>query len=196
VAVSLAERYPLEVISVDAAQVYRGLNVGTAKPGKDLQARVPHGLIDVCEPSDAFSVADYCAGAKVLGPIEIGDGVRIGSNAVVLKDVHAGATVVGVPGRVVETRSRDVPAHREAIARKMGFDAYGTTRDMPDPVATAINCMLDHIHALDKRLEEMCKGLKSLGAEVADLQLPDLGACEIDSTRPAPDRQAGPQEKE
>ena len=65
-AVSLAERYPLEVISVDAAQVYRGLNVGTAKPGKDLQARVPHGLIDVCEPSDAFSVADYCAGAKVL----------------------------------------------------------------------------------------------------------------------------------
>ena len=66
VAVSLAGRYPLELISVDAAQVYRGLNVGTAKPGKDLQARVPHGLIDVCEPSDAFSVADYCAGAKVL----------------------------------------------------------------------------------------------------------------------------------
>ena len=65
-AVSLAERYPLELISVDAAQVYRGLNVGTAKPGKDLQARVPHGLIDVCEPSDVFSVADYCAGAKVL----------------------------------------------------------------------------------------------------------------------------------
>ena len=125
------------------------------------------------------------AGAKVLGPITIGDGVRIGSNAVVLKDVHAGATVVGVPGRVVETRTREVPAHREAIARKMGFDAYGTTRDMPDPVATAINCMLDHIHALDKRLEEMCKGLKSLGAEVADLQLPDLGACEIDTTRPA-----------
>ena len=65
-AVSLAERYPLELISVDAAQVYRGLNVGTAKPDKHLQARVPHGLIDVCEPSDAFSVADYCAEAKVL----------------------------------------------------------------------------------------------------------------------------------
>lgn len=137
------------------------------------------------------------AGAKVLGPINIGDGVRIGSNAVVLKDVHAGATVVGVPGRVVETRAQGVPAHREAIARKMGFDAYGTTRDMPDPVATAINCMLDHIHALDKRLEEMCKGLKSLGAEVADLQLPDLGACEIDTTQPAaaPKQQAEAQEE-
>ena len=65
-AVSLAGRYPIDVISVDAAQVYRGLDVGTAKPDKHLQARVPHGLIDVCEPSDAFSVADYCAEAKVL----------------------------------------------------------------------------------------------------------------------------------
>jgi tRNA dimethylallyltransferase len=66
VAVTLAQRYPVELISVDAAQVYRGLDVGTAKPGKDLQARVPHGLIDVCEPSDTFSVADYCATAEVL----------------------------------------------------------------------------------------------------------------------------------
>jgi len=66
VAVSLAQRYPVELISVDAAQIYRGLDVGTAKPGKDLQARVPHGLIDVCEPSDTFSVADYCAAAEVL----------------------------------------------------------------------------------------------------------------------------------
>jgi len=66
VAVTLAQRYPVELISVDAAQVYRGLDVGTAKPGKDLQARVPHGLIDVCEPSDTFSVADYCAAAEVL----------------------------------------------------------------------------------------------------------------------------------
>ena len=65
-AVSLAARYPLELISVDSAQIYRGLDVGTAKPDKDLQARVPHGLIDVCEPSETFSVADYCAAAKVL----------------------------------------------------------------------------------------------------------------------------------
>ena len=61
---SLAARYPLELISVDSAQIYRGLDVGTAKPDKDLQARVPHGLIDVCEPSETFSVADYCAAWK------------------------------------------------------------------------------------------------------------------------------------
>ncbi|MFN2308448.1 MAG: serine O-acetyltransferase [Gammaproteobacteria bacterium] len=127
------------------------------------------------------------AGAKVLGPISISDGVRIGSNAVVLKDVEAGATVVGVPGRVVVGRKEESHAHRAAIAEKMGFDAYGTTQDMPDPVATAINCMLDHIHAMDQRLEQMCRGLKSLGAELGDLDLPPLGPCEIKSTAPRPE---------
>ncbi|MDT8387016.1 MAG: serine O-acetyltransferase [Thiogranum sp.] len=121
------------------------------------------------------------AGAKVLGPVIIGDDVRIGSNAVVLKDVHAGATVVGVPGRIVGGSASEQERRREAIARKMGFDAYGSTQDAPDPIATAINSMLDHIHVMDKRLEDMCRSLKSLGAEVADLNLPDLGPCELDS---------------
>jgi serine O-acetyltransferase len=127
------------------------------------------------------------AGAKVLGPITIGEGVRIGSNAVVLKDVEAGATVVGVPGRVVVARKDDTPEHRAAIARKMGFDAYGTSKDMPDPVAHAINRMLDHIHLMDQRLEEMCKGLKTLGAELDETKLPPLGPCELNSTSPAPE---------
>jgi len=127
------------------------------------------------------------AGAKVLGPITISSGVRIGSNAVVLKDVEANATVVGIPGRVVATRVDETPEHRAAIARKMGFDAYGTSKDMPDPVAYAINCMLDHIHLMDQRLEEMCKGMKSLGAELDETSLPPLGPCELKSTAPAPE---------
>lgn len=118
------------------------------------------------------------AGAKVLGPILIGADVRIGSNSVVLKDVPPGATVVGIPGRVV-SKVKEPDEKRQAIARKMGFDAYGATRDMPDPVATAVNGILDHIHAMDKRLEEMCKGLKDLGAEVGDMHLPDLKSCEL-----------------
>jgi len=119
------------------------------------------------------------AGAKILGPLVINDGARIGSNAVVLKDVPIGATVVGVPGRVVVTKPSQQDQKRAAIARKIGFDAYGTTQDMPDPVAHAINCMLDHIHSMDKKLEEMCGAIKGLGAEIADLQLTDLGPCEI-----------------
>jgi serine O-acetyltransferase len=118
------------------------------------------------------------AGAKVLGPITIEEGVRIGSNAVVLKSVPAGMTVVGVPGRLVRPRA-EPDDRRQAIAAKMGFDAYGATSDMPDPVATAVNGILDHIHAMDQRLEEMCKGLKALGAEISDLQLPDLDACAL-----------------
>jgi serine O-acetyltransferase len=118
------------------------------------------------------------AGAKVLGPIEIGDGVRIGSNAVVLKDVSEGMTVVGVPGRLVRPPG-EADARRQAIAKKMGFDAYGATSDMPDPVANAINGMLDHMHVMDARLEEMCRGLKDLGAEIGDLDLPDLDSCTL-----------------
>jgi serine O-acetyltransferase len=124
------------------------------------------------------------AGAKILGPIRMGDGARIGSNAVVLRDVPDGATVVGVPGRIVTPRSAE-PSPKEqaraAIAKKLGFDAYGMAKDMPDPVAHAINCMLDHIHVMDKRLEDMCGAIKSLGAEIADLHVPELGPCEISS---------------
>ena len=113
--------------------------------------------------------------------ITVGDDVRIGSNSVVLKDIPAGATVVGVPGRVIGGSKDEQMKRREAIAKKMGFDAYGSTQDAPDPVANAINNMLDHIHLMDQRLDDMCKGLKSLGAEVADMQLPELDACELES---------------
>ena len=105
------------------------------------------------------------AGAKVLGPIYIGDNSRIGSNAVVLNSVAAGSTVVGVPGRLVAAKPvvSGVPDEkRQAIAKKMGFDAYGATSDMPDPVATAVNGILDHIHAMDERMEKMYRGLKEL----------------------------------
>lgn len=124
------------------------------------------------------------AGAKILGPIIIGDGARIGSNAVVLKDVPGDATVVGVPGRIIIGKKSEQQRNREAIAQKIGFDAYGTTQDMPDPVAHAINCMLDHLHAMDQKMESMCQVLKGLGMEVGDIRIPDLGICEISSTAP------------
>jgi len=119
------------------------------------------------------------AGAKVLGPIEIGDGSRIGSNSVVVKSIPTGATVVGVPGRVVERHSDQKQEQRSATAKRIGFDAYGATRDAPDPVAHAINCMLDHIHLMDQRLEAMSKALEQNGiTEHFDL-LPGLESCEI-----------------
>jgi len=122
------------------------------------------------------------AGAKVLGPITLGDGARIGSNAVVIKDVPSKATVVGVPGRAVskEVVTTEKERTRNAQARKMGFDAYGVTRDAPDPVAHAINCILDHTHAIDSRIEEMCTALKSLNAEINDKKLEPCGVSPMD----------------
>jgi len=114
------------------------------------------------------------AGAKVLGPILVSDGARIGSNAVVIKDVPPGATVVGIPGRVVQQHpSSEVEQRRAAIAHKIGFDAYGTSQDVLDPVAVAINCILDHVHLLDSRVETICTELHARGV-VDDTQLPPL----------------------
>ena len=123
------------------------------------------------------------AGAKVLGPIEIGSGARIGSNAVVLRDVPPNSTVVGVPGRLIERKESSVDTeHRERIASKMGFDAYGATADAPDPVAHAINCMLDHVHVMETRMQRMCEALREMGFESGDEPLPELDSCEIIST--------------
>ncbi len=80
------------------------------------------------------------AGAKILGPFTVGAGAKIGSNAVITKEVPVGATVVGIPGKVVQRNDPDKeetlqvdPERREAMCRKFGFDAYGVSQDMPDP---------------------------------------------------------------
>lgn len=121
------------------------------------------------------------AGAKVLGPILVAHGARIGSNAVVVKDVPEGATVVGIPGRVVQGKRSAEDQRRAEFAKKIGFDAYGTPQDMPDPVLNAINVMLDHIHALDSKVEGMCEEVRRLGGTVQDVPLPDLGPAEMDA---------------
>ena len=115
------------------------------------------------------------AGAKILGPIKVNDGARIGSNAVVVREVNANTTVTGVPGREVVQRT-DAQKKREDIARKMGFDAYGATQDMSDPVADTVNRMLDHIHKMDERMDEMCAQIHHLDAEFDLEPLPKIKA--------------------
>ena len=125
------------------------------------------------------------AGAKVLGPIHVGTGARIGSNAVVVKEVPPGATVVGVPGRVIECERDEDRLRRAVTAARIGFDAYGATLDAPDPVANAINRMLDHIHHMDQRLETMSLALEAKGIMDHFVHDADLDTFAIDSPSPA-----------
>jgi serine O-acetyltransferase len=117
------------------------------------------------------------AGAKVLGPITIGEGARIGSNAVVTRDVPVGATVIGIPGRIIRRHSEeDSPEEqkRRQMADKVGFDAYAATRDVSDPVAHAIRCLLDHMLAMDHKVEVMGKALCELKPGYCNEELPEL----------------------
>lgn len=59
VALDLAGRFPVEIVSVDSAQVYRGMDIGTAKPSAAIRARIPHHLIDVCDPAEAYSAGRF-----------------------------------------------------------------------------------------------------------------------------------------
>ena len=105
------------------------------------------------------------AGAKVLGPITVGEGAKIGSNSVVVREVPPGATAVGVPARIVEA-GRD--AAREAKAEKLGFSAYAVTKNEDDPLSRAIHGLLDHAVETDRRIEVLLKYIERAGVSVED----------------------------
>ncbi|MEO1889025.1 MAG: serine O-acetyltransferase [Cycloclasticus sp.] len=120
------------------------------------------------------------AGAKILGPIDIGHDARIGSNSVVVRSVPDGATIVGIPGRIANAAVTAPSPEQEALAKKIGFDAYGTAQEVPDPVAVAINSMLEHIHTLDKEMEQMCNEIQSLGGKIGGKDVSEISSAPID----------------
>lgn len=103
------------------------------------------------------------AGAKILGPITIGEGAKIGSNAVVVKDVPAKATAVGIPARILDDAKAQA---REQNAQKIGFSAYAISDDMNDPMTKAIHAMLDHAAATDSRIELILKEMQRCGMQI------------------------------
>ena len=96
------------------------------------------------------------AGAKVLGGFTVGAGARIGSNAVVVKEVPAGATVVGIPGRIVEERSTEKAAR---------FAAYAVVQEQDDPYAKAIQSLVAHSEELERALAALNEKLSRLERE-------------------------------
>jgi serine O-acetyltransferase len=129
------------------------------------------------------------AGAKVLGPFEVGVNAKIGSNAVVTKEVPAGATVVGIPGRIILKSVSEMPAVDEDKRKKMeenfGFDAYGLSEEMPDPVAKSLRSMLDHMHLVDERMNQMCKELRKLDASFDKEEIKSIDDRDVDCFKQA-----------
>ena len=120
------------------------------------------------------------AGAKVLGGFTVGDGARVGSNAVVLKEIPAGATAVGIPARILHP---DLPqASTPDSKAKEYFSAYGVTPNVDDPVSMALKGLIDatleqeaKIEALEKALAKLSNTPTSVAGESSDTKR-DLGA--------------------
>ncbi len=86
------------------------------------------------------------AGAKILGPIEIGENARVGANSVVMEDVPPGATVVGIPGKIV----RGLESRRRLAGGRVDLEHHL----MPDPVGEALSWLIDRVDFLEARLNE------------------------------------------
>jgi serine O-acetyltransferase len=125
----------------DHCTIYQGVTLGGtslvkgSKRHPTLQSRVVVG-----------------AGAKVLGPFTVGEGARIGSNAVVVKAVPAGATVIGIPARVVDEQYADSMARQVDGDR---FAAYGVMPGQQDPVDVVLHQLVDELKRLQEELDQI-----------------------------------------
>ena len=109
------------------------------------------------------------ANSQVLGGFTVGDGARVGSNAVVLKAVPPGATAVGNPARILHT---ETDAVREAAAAKMGFSAYGITQG-DDPMAHAMKGLIDNASGHEHQIALLWQAIEKLSARSRELPTAD-----------------------
>lgn len=103
------------------------------------------------------------AGAKVLGGFTVGDGAKVGSNAVVTKPVPAGATAVGNPARIIQAAA---DAKREEAASQMGFSAYGVT-ESDDPLSQALRGLIDNAAGHEHQIALLWQAIEKLACAKA-----------------------------
>ncbi|HEX3537307.1 MAG TPA: serine O-acetyltransferase [Stellaceae bacterium] len=133
----------------DDCTIYQGVTLGGTRPSADQAGHKRH-------PTIGNNVI-ISSNAQVLGPFKVGDGATIGAQAVVLKEVPPGATMVGNPARQI--------TRRQPGEARPAFAPYGISgEDIPDPVARALGGLLDEIAMLRARVAE----LESRGAAPAD----------------------------
>jgi serine O-acetyltransferase len=132
----------------DNVTLYHGSTLGGIAPSVDSEAQK-----NVKRHPTILDGAIIGSGAQVLGPVTVGRNARVGANAVVVKDVPDGCTVVGIPAHPVPSSTCSGDA----------FAAYGTpTEDIPDPDEKAIGAMLNEISTLRVRVQELERELEEL----------------------------------
>lgn len=132
-AVSLVEQFPLDVVSVDSALVYRGMNIGTAKPGLDVLARAPHRLIDIRDPEDAYSAGTFVRDARVqIGEIHAAGRIPllVGGTMLYFRALIQGIADLPKADNVVREEI-------EAQAQRVGWSAMHEKLAIVDPQAAA-----------------------------------------------------------
>lgn len=135
----------------DDCTIYQGVTLGgtSLSKGKKRHPTLARGAI-------------IGAGAKVLGSFTVGEGAKVGSNAVVVKEVPAGATAVGNPARIIEKEASN--ARDEAAARM--FAAYGITPNGDDPLSKALHGLIDNAALQELQLVKIVSALKAAGISV------------------------------
>ncbi|MCU0926043.1 MAG: tRNA (adenosine(37)-N6)-dimethylallyltransferase MiaA [Hydrogenophaga sp.] len=131
VALAVAERWAVEIISVDSALVYQGMDIGTAKPTAEERDRVPHHLIDTIDPRDAYSAADFVRDAtRLIGEIQARGHtpLLVGGTMLYFKALTHGLS--DMPRADAEVRERI-----EARAREQGWPALHAELAQIDPVS-------------------------------------------------------------
>jgi tRNA dimethylallyltransferase len=137
-ALRLAEKHPLEIVSVDSAQVYRGMDIGTAKPGVIERARVPHHLIDLVDPNERYSAGQFRNDAirvilEILGRKKIP--LLVGGTMLYYRSLVAGLDTLPQAHQktreeiAVEAQRRGWPALHADLAK---IDPQAAARIMPN----------------------------------------------------------------
>ena len=139
----------------DDCTIYQGVTLGgtTLNSGAKRHPTLERGVI-------------VGAGAKVLGGFTVGEYAKIGSNAVVLKPVPAGATAVGNPAHLVQKEQAPAPASRF-------FSAYGVTANGDDPLSKALHSLIAHAVAQEQQIERLSAAMQAAG-----LACPELKPCD------------------
>jgi serine O-acetyltransferase len=141
----------------DDCTIYQGVTLGgtSLSKGAKRHPTLERGVI-------------VSAGAKVVGAFTVGEGAKIGSNSVVLKEVPAGATAVGIPARIIQ---KDTQTIREETAARM-FAAYGLTAAADDPLSKALHGLIDNAATQELQMLKIVEALMRSG--IACELLPEL----------------------